>query len=227
MKKVWCLALLVVLILALPATSALADIGNPNGTRTTLTATGETAEAPAYIADAKAALGDDYLNVYGFKFNLTNNAAMFFSVSVVTEEDLFPARYFGGFTNSAFVVQTFESMGLFADYWDIVEVPAGGTGTFTLTSDAPIFTSANSGRLLFTEDAAFASGGGTVDLSSFVWLDQSGAAIVSSAAAGGAGTGSPRTADDMNVILWSLLGAAGLCGCVVILVSFRKKGENA
>ena len=225
MKKVLSLALIAVLILALPAATALADIGNPNGTRTTLTATGDTAEAPAYIVNAKTALGDDYLDVYGFKFNLTNNVAMFFSVSVVLEEDLFPSRYFGGFTNSSLVVSTFESMGLFCDHWDIVEVPAGGTGTFTLMSDSPIFTSANSGRLLFTEDAAFASGGGTVNLGSFVWLDQNGAAIVSSAAAGG--TGSPVTADDMSLALWSVLGAAGLCGCAVILVSFRKKGENA
>jgi len=213
MKKLITLMLVTILAASFLTIPALAEIGNPNGVRTTLTATGSTAEVPAYVVDAKAALGDDYLKIYGFKCDLTNNVAMFFSISFVTEEDPFPARYIGGFTNSDLVVMTYESMGLFADQWDVVDVANGSSAEFKLLYDAPLFTADNSGKLFFTEDASAASGGGTVDINNFVWLGKDGNAIKAGGASGGGG--SAKTGD-AGFLLWAALGAVGFCGITVL-----------
>ena len=226
MKRLLFLALLTVFSLALLTTTALADIGNPNGTRKNISQEGDVIDSPAYIVNAQNALGDNYLNVYGFSFSCLNKAALFFSCSVVREEDPFPyASSVGIFTNNEVVKSTLEGMGFVADNWVIVPIPGGSSDTFILMSTSPIFTSANSGRLLFTEDTAFATGGGTVELSSFVWLDQDGVPLSPGADAGTAG--SPRTADNMNLTLWSALGAVCLSGCALLIVSLRKKEVNA
>ena len=222
MKKLLFLALLFVLAFALLTTTALADIGNPNATRKNISQEGEVIDSPAYIVNAKSALGDNYLKVYGFEFSCLNKAALFFSSSVVREEDPFPyATSVGIFTNNEVIKTTLEGMGFVADYWVIEPIPGGSTGTFTLMSSNPIFTSANSGKLLFTEDTAFATGGGTIELSDFVWLDKDGNALSPSENAG-----SPKTADEMNLALWSALGFVSMCGGILLLISFRKKGHS-
>jgi len=228
-KRLLFVALLAVLTLSLLSITALADIGNPNGTRKNISAEGEVIDSPAYIVNAKSDLGDNYLNVYGFKFSCLNKAALFFSCSVVREEDPFP--YPGSiciFTNNEIIKSTLEGMGFIADYWEIEGIPGGSTGTFTLLTSAPIFTSANSGRLLFTEDTAFATGGGTIELGNFVWLDKDGNELAASAVTNAEDTaGSPKTYDNMNFTLWFTLGVVSMCGGVLLLISFRKKEFNA
>jgi len=241
MKRVLLVALLTVLTLSMLSITALADIGNPNGTRKNISAEGEVIDSPAYIVNAKSELGDNYLDVYGFKFSCLNKAALFFSCSVVREEDPFPyPSSICIFTNNEIIKSTLIDMGFVADYWEIVGIPGGSTGTFTLMTSAPIFTSANSGRLLFTEDTAFATGGGTIELGNFVWLDKDGnelaAGTVDDAGANaganagdtaGGTAGSPKTSDSMNLTLWFTLGVVSLCGFAVLLVSFRKKEFNS
>ena len=222
MKKLLLLAL-TVFLLTMFATTALADIGNPNGTRKNISQEGDVIDSPAYIVNAQNALGDNYLNVYGFKFTCLNKAALFFSCSVVRAEDPFPYQTtIGIFTNNEIIKTTLEGMGVITDQWVIVPIPGGSADSFTLMQSTPIFTSANSGRLLFTEDTAFATGGGNVDLSNFVWLGQDGTPLSPSPDAG-----SVRTADDMNIALWATLGAVSLTGCALLLISFRKKEANA
>ena len=219
MKRLISIALFLALAISLLTLPALAVVTNPNGK--SIGGIEGTGDIDAYVIDAKASLGDKYLDVWGFAFSVTSSEALGFAGFVEYPE--------GERSDSRFFTFASTDLGNYeTPYYQFLDIPllgaTGAKGEFKLVANNALFTAASAGKLAILElaDVLLMMPSG-VSIDSFSWLDKDGNTISASDANTTTGA-NPATGDSALII--AAIAVFGVSAGVAAFIFRKRKTEK-